>query len=60
MYFEILEDGEIVKCTMVDEKIIIEVQNTGIDDYHIIKIVSSLLVLGGIGVIVYVIKKKRK
>ena len=25
MYFEILEDGEIVKCTMTDEKIIIEV-----------------------------------
>ena len=60
MYFEILEDGEIVKCTMVDEKIIIEVPNTGVDDYHIIEIVSSLLVLGGIGVIVYVIKKKRK
>ena len=45
---------------MVDEKIIIEVPNTGVDDYHIIEIVSSLLVLGGIGVIVYVIKKKRK
>ena len=60
MYFEIFEDGEIVKCTMVDEKIVIEVPNTGVEDYHIIEVVSSLLVLSGIGVIVYVIKKKRK
>ena len=28
MYFEILEDGEIVKATMVDEKEVIEVPNT--------------------------------
>lgn len=60
MYFEILEDGKIVKCTMVDEKIVIEVPNTGIEDYHIIEIISSLLVLSGIGVIAYVVKKKRK
>ena len=60
MYFEILEDGEIVKCTMVDEKIIIEVPNTGVEDYHIIEIISSVLILSGIGVIVYVTKKKRK
>ena len=59
MYFEILEDGEIVKCTMVDEKIVIEVPNTGVNDYHIIELVGSLLILSGIGVIVYV-KKKRK
>lgn len=59
MYFEILEDGEVVKCTMVDEKVVIEVPNTGVNDYHIIEIVGSLLVLSGIGVIVYV-KKKRK
>ena len=59
MYFEILEDGEIVKCTMVDEKIVIEVPQTGINDYHIVEVVGSLLILSGIGVIVYV-KKKRK
>ena len=59
MYFEILEDGEIVKCTMVDEKVVIEVPNTGVNDYHIIELVGSLLILSGIGVIVYV-KKKRK
>lgn len=60
MYFEILEDGEIVKCTMVDEKIIVEVPNTGVQDYHIVEIISSILVLSGIGVIIYVVKKKRK
>ena len=58
MYFEILEDGEIVKATMVDEKIVVEVPNTGITDSHIIEIVGSLLALGGIGVIIYVKKKK--
>lgn len=59
MYFEILEEGEIVKCTMVDEKVVIEVPNTGVDDKHIAEIFGSLLILSGIGVIVYV-KKKRK
>ena len=59
MYFEILEEGEIVKCTMVDEKVVIEVPNTGVDDNHIAEIFGSLLILSGIGVIVYV-KKKRK
>ena len=59
MYFEILEDGEIVKATMTDEKIIIEVPNTGENDYHLIEIIGSLLLVSGIGVIVYV-KKKRK
>lgn len=60
MYFEILEDGEIVKATMVDEKIIIEVPNTGITDSHIIEIIGSLIALGGIGVIIYVKKKNNK
>ena len=58
MYYEILEDGEIVKATMVDEKIVVEVPNTGITDSHIIEIVGSLLAIGGIGVIIYVKKKK--
>lgn len=58
MYFEILEDGEIVKATMVDEKIVVEVPNTGITDSYIIEIVGSLLAIGGIGVIIYVKKKK--
>lgn len=60
MYFEILEDGKIVKATMVNEKAIIEVPNTGITDYYLIEIIGGLLVISGIGVIIYVNKKKRK
>lgn len=58
MYFEILEDGEIVKATMTDEKVVVEVPNTGVMDAHLIEIIGSLMLIGGIGVIVYVKKKK--
>ena len=58
MYFEIKEDGEIVKCTMKDEKII-EVPNTEMNDLHIKEICSIMLCFAGIGVIIYA-KKKRK
>ena len=43
-----------------DEKVVIEVPSTGITDTHIIEIAGALFVLGGIGVIVYVKKKKQK
>lgn len=58
MYFEIKEDGEIVKCTMKDEKII-EVPNTELNDLHIKEIGSIMLCVAGIGVIIYA-KNKRK
>lgn len=58
MYFEIKEDGEIVKCTMKDEKII-EVPNTEMNNLHIKEIGSIILCVAGIGVIIYA-KKKRK
>jgi len=58
MYFEIKEDGQIVKCTMKDEKII-EVPNTELNDLHIKEIGSIMLCVAGIGVIIYA-KKKRK
>ena len=45
---------------MTDEKVVIEVPSTGITDIHIIEIAGALFVLGGIGVIVYVKKKKQK
>ena len=60
MYFEILEDGEIVKCTMVNELTPIEVPNTEIEDSHVFEIVGGLLILVGLGGTVYAIKKKRK
>ena len=45
---------------MVNEKLIIEVPITNINEYPIIELVSSILLLGGIGVLFYVQKKKRK
>ena len=60
MYFEIKENGEVVKATMVDEKIVIEVPNTGITNYYVVEIISILLVVSGIGVLIYAKKKKGK
>ena len=60
IFFEIKEDGEIVKATMVNEKVVIEVPNTGLNDYHIYEIISGVLVLSGLGVIIYAKKKRKK
>ena len=58
MYFSIKEDGEVVKVTMTNEKIVIEVPNTESNNY-IIPI--SLLLIGlATGVIIYEEVKKRK
>jgi len=59
MFFEILHDGEIVKTTMVNEKVVIEVPNTLLNDSLIIEIVSATLLIAGIGIIIYVKKKNR-
>ena len=58
MYFEIREHGEVVKCSMVDEKIEIEVPNTGIQNFYILESIMGLVLATGIGVIVYAKKKK--
>ena len=60
MFFEILEDGEIVKATMTNEKVIIEVPITGINEYPVIYIVSGMLLLSGIGIIIYAKKKNKR
>ena len=60
MTFEILEDGEIVKANMVNEKVIVEVPITGMNDYFVLEIISGLLILSGIGVIIYAKKKSKK
>ena len=60
MFFEIKTDGEIVKATMVNEKIIIEVPITGINEYPVIYMISGILLLSGIGIIIYAKKKKEK
>lgn len=52
MPFEIKEDGEIVKCSMKDEKII-EVPNTEKNEFPTAEVGSILLCLLGIGVFIY-------
>ena len=59
MYFEILEDGEIVKCTMTNEQVIVEVPNTLLDDNHLIEILGALLIIFGIGVLISENKRKK-
>ena len=56
VYFEILEDGEIVKATMTNEQIV--VPNTGISDSIVVDIIGFILIAIGIGYIIY--DKKRK
>ena len=59
MWFEIKEDGQIVKATMKDEKIV-EVPNTYINDKtsKIMDIVCIVFSIVGLGIILYVSKKK--
>ena len=50
----------IVKANMVNEKVVIEVPNTGLNDYFVLEIISGLLMISGIGVIIYAKKKNKK
>ena len=60
MWFEILEDGEIVKATMTNEKVIFEVPDTYSASQNIVIIIPSIFSLVGIGIILYDNKKKNK
>ena len=55
MYFEILEDGEIVKATMTNEKMIIEIPKTEKSDY----IIPISFILMGIATSIVVYDKIR-
>lgn len=59
IFFEILENGEVVKATMTNERVIVEVPNTGLDESYVVEIIGGLLIVCGIGALIYV-KKKRK
>ena len=59
MFFEIKEDGEIVKSVMKDNQIV-EVPNTYITDNNQYVIVAIIVGVAGIGTIVYGVKKNRK
>lgn len=58
MNFEIKEDGEIIKCNMLDEKIVVDVPNTNAVNYGVP--ISIVLLVGSAGVIVYEIIKDKK
>lgn len=58
MYFEVLEDGEIVKCTMKDEKIVVEVPITFKNDY--LPIIMFGVSVIGLGAVAYGITKSKK
>ena len=58
MWFEILENGDIVKCTMTDE-MIVTVSNTGIYEVNMYVIASLSLIAIGVGVLVYACKRKK-
>lgn len=58
MYFEILEDGEIIKSTIANEKIKVEVPNTLKNDYLTIGMIG--LILLGTGTFIYGISKKKR
>ena len=60
MFFEIKENGEVVKATMVNEKVIIEVPNTFMNKDNTLLYIGSCLILLGIGAGSYVLIKKRK
>lgn len=57
-YFEILEDGTIIKDTLTNEKIIVEVPNTSISDSKVVTAITIVSILVGLGFIIY--DKKRK
>ena len=60
MFFEIKEDGEIVKATITDEKIIIEVPKTDQNKNYKLIVYASIILLLDIGIILYEKKKNKK
>lgn len=58
LIFEIKENNEIVKVNMTNEKIVVDVPDTDLKEKPILSILGGLLILTGIGGIVYVKTKK--
>jgi len=57
MWFEITEDGQVVKCNMTDEAF--EVPSTGLSNINYELIGSIVLVISGLGLMIYGIKKRK-
>ena len=58
MWFEITEDGQIIKANMTNE-LVVEVPNTGISDSNILNIIGIVVIVLGIGYIAYDKFKKK-
>ena len=59
MYFSIKEDGQIVKATFTDEKIIVEVPKTSLNDSIVVDIICGVMIVLGIGYLIYESKKNK-
>ena len=59
MYFEITEDGQVIKSIMKDEKIV-EVPNTGLSEINYDKVTPIIVIVLGAGLIIYATKKNKK
>lgn len=59
MYFEIKEDGEIVKATMSDEKVVIDVPITESNKDQNIYTIGIAFIILGLGATIYVKRNKR-
>lgn len=59
MFFDIRENGEIVKAEMTNEKIIVEVPDTNLDKNYNLYFVVGILIISGIGMIIYGQKRKK-
>ena len=58
MFFEITEDGQIIKSVMKDE--IIEVPNTDKNETKELIVGGVILILLGAGAVIYANKKRKK
>ena len=59
MFFEIKEDGEVIKATITDEKIIVKVPKTSLNNSIVIDIVCGIMIAIGVGYIIYDNKKNK-
>ena len=59
MYFEIKDNGEIVKADMSNEQIV-DVPDTGISDSKLLNVIGIVLIVAGIGYLTYDKFKKKK
>lgn len=57
MYFEITEDGQVVKCNMLDEAY--KVPSTGLSNINYELIGSIVLIISGLGLLLYEKNKKK-